>query len=120
MEINEKKQQGTLKISEDVIATVAKLTVQDIEGVNAVVVPQKSVKEMLKRPKDIMTPIAVELTNDVAEITVSVELKKGFKVISVSETIQKNVKEAVQSMTGIAVSKVNVCVSGVAFESEAD
>ncbi|MGN0660707.1 MAG: Asp23/Gls24 family envelope stress response protein [Oscillospiraceae bacterium] len=119
MEINEKKQQGTLKISEDVIATVAKLATQDIEGVNAVSAPPANVREIIKRPKSLMNPIDVVLSNDVAEITVNVELKKGYKVVPVSETIQKNVKEAVQSMTGIAVSKVNVRVNSVAFPAEA-
>ena len=41
------------------------------------------------------------------------------KIGSVSEMVQKAVKESIQSMTGIAVSKVNVVIAGVNFPNSA-
>lgn len=117
MERSEQNRQGALKISEDVIATVSKLATQDVEGVDSVIAPSRSFKEMVLKPK-VNTPIEVVLLNDVAQITVSIVVKQGFKVLTVSEAVQKNVKEAVQSMTGIAVSKVNVVVSSVVFSDK--
>lgn len=35
--------------------------------------------------------------------------------LSVAEKVQKSIKEEVQSMTGITVSKVNVIIAGINF-----
>ena len=41
--------------------------------------------------------------------------KSGYNIVSVCEQIQERVKAAVQSMTGVTVSKVNVSVADVDF-----
>lgn len=115
MERNER--QSSLKISEDVIATIAKLTAEDIEGVSTVSVPQKTMKEFLTKPK-VPTAVEVELLNEVAQITISVTVEQGHLIKPIYEAIQTKVKEAVQSMTGIAVSKVNVIINNITFPEE--
>ncbi len=60
--------------------------------------------------------MTVELTDEVAEITVDVVVRYGYRIPSVSEALQKNVKASVQNMTGITVSKVNVVVTGVSLQ----
>ena len=67
----------------------------------------------------IQKPIVVELSDDVAEITVNVVVTYGCKIPQLSEQIQENVKSAVQNMTCITVSKVNVIVNGVVQETSA-
>lgn len=114
MENQVNRQQGSLKISEEVIATIAKLATVEIEGVDELAPVQRSVKEMISKTKK-EGAIKVTLFNDVAQISVSVNVKKGYKVTTVAENIQKSVKQAVQSMAGIAVSKVNVIIAGVAI-----
>ena len=64
-------------------------------------------------------PVDVELTEEVAEITVSILVQYGYRIPAVSEALQKNVKAAVQNMTGITVSKVNVIVAGVSVTQSA-
>ncbi|MPN34009.1 hypothetical protein SDC9_181501 [bioreactor metagenome] len=64
-------------------------------------------------------PVDVELTEEVAVITVSILVQYGYRIPVVSEALQKNVKAAVQNMTGITVSKVNVIVTGVAVTQAA-
>lgn len=113
MENQINRQQGSLKISEEVIATIAKLATVEIEGVEGVTPAQRSVKEVFSKSKSV-SAIKVTLFNDVAQISVSVKVKKGYKVTTIAENVQKSVKQAVQSMAGIAVSKVNVIISGVA------
>ncbi|MEG1366264.1 MAG: Asp23/Gls24 family envelope stress response protein, partial [Oscillospiraceae bacterium] len=65
----------------------------------------------------VQRPVTVELLDDVAEITVSVIVGYGCKIPPLSEKIQENVKAAVQNMTSITVSKVNVVVSGVMLDA---
>lgn len=110
---------GSLQISTDVIAKISRLAALEIEGVKAVSCGNSPVRGMFAKVS-IQKPVLVELTDEVAQITVSVVVRYGYRIPSVSEALQKNVKSAVQNMTGITVSKVNIVVTGVSMETAED
>jgi len=110
---------GSLQISTDVIAKISRLAALEIEGVKAVSCGNSPVRGMFAKVS-IQKPVLVELTDEVAQITVSVVVRYGYRIPSVSEALQKNVKSAVQNMTGITVSKVNIVVTGVSMETAAE
>ncbi len=106
---------GSLKISEDVIASIVKNSVNDTDGVYSILPSPKTIKDLFVK-KDDNGAIAISLKDDVVEISLKIIIKSGSKAITVAENVQSNVKSAVQSMTGIAVSRVNVIVADIAFE----
>ena len=110
---------GSLQISTDVISKISRLAALEIEGVKAVSCGNSPVRGMFAKVS-IQKPVLVELTDEVAQITVSVVVRYGYRIPSVSEALQKNVKSAVQNMTGITVSKVNIVVTGVSMETAAE
>ena len=61
-------------------------------------------------------PILIELNDDLAIIDIHVNVKAGVNIPEVSEKVQATVKEAVQNMTGIAVSRVNINIAGIIFD----
>lgn len=101
---------SNLKISEDVIITVARLAALDVKGVACLA---GEVSKMSKLRNN--GPIIVSMIEDVAEINIKIKVKNGVKVTAVAQEVQTVVKENVQSMTGVAVARVNVIVSGVVF-----
>ncbi len=105
---------GTLKISEDAIIRIAESAAAEIKGVVlsassklAVISPKSSIGEK------IINPITIKLSSDSVSINISIIVSDTAKANEVSKSVQNNVKSAVQSMTGIAVSKVNVTVVGI-------
>ena len=118
-EFNRPDPAGTLSISEDVIATIAANTTTEIEGVAALANFYSNVVSSWFWKKQSSRPIIINLTDDVAAIDIHVSLYSGVRIPDVAQNIQRSVKEAVQSMTGIAVTKVNVYVSGVVFDTPA-
>ena len=107
MQNNESRQPvGSLRISKDVIATITSFATKEIAGVADLAPFTTNIKGWLMK----------NLNDDVAVIDIHVILKYGYKIPEVSEKIQAAVKEAVQNMTGIAVSKVNIQVAGIAFD----
>ena len=46
-------------------------------------------------------------------ITILIITEQGSKAVNVASAVQESVKSAVQSMTGIPVSKVNVNIVGI-------
>ena len=107
---------GSLQISTDVIAKIARLATLEVDGVQAVCGENLGVKGLLPKARA-LKPIEVSLSEDVAQITVSIQVRYGSKVPALAEKVQESVKSAVQKMTGITVSKVNVVVAGVAVPS---
>ena len=95
---------------------VAKL--EEIDGVVSLANTYAPIKSLLKRGS-IGRPIQISLNDDVAVIDISVNLKYGANIPQVAEALQKTVKDAVQNMTGITVSKVNVHVAGIVFPQTA-
>ncbi len=116
MEVANPSVSGSLQISTDVIAKIARLATLEVDGVNAVSLGTAGVKGLLPKARG-RRPIEVMLSDDVAEITVYVQVKYGSKVPQLGSRVQESVKNAVQNMTGITVSKVNIVITGVAVPS---
>lgn len=111
---NEYNETSSLKISDEVIASITSIATKEIEGV-ADLVSATNLKGVFKS-KPVKSPVIIDFDDDVAIIDVFIKIKQGAKVQTVATDVQKRVKDAVQNMTGIAVSKVNVHVSAIAFE----
>ena len=120
MEVNNAKTGGSLQISTDAIAKIAKMAMLEIDGAMAVECGQTGFKKLLfGNVPYAPNPITVELVDGIAEITVNVKVRYGCKIPALAEKVQQNIKSSIQNMTCITVSKVNVIVAGVAGESEA-
>ena len=103
---------GELYVSTSVIEKISKLACLEVEDVVSVTIGSSGVKGVFVKTN---LPKSVEVTvfEGVAEITVHIVIKYGSKAMSVSKLVQENVKLAVQNMTNIAVSRVNVVIAGV-------
>lgn len=112
-----KQTRGSLKISREVVATVANYAAGEIKGV----VPLDNTSSVLKKiisTKSIKRTISINMNDDIAIIDMDIKLIYGTRIQDVAELVQRAVKEAVQTMTGITVSKVNVHIVGIVFEEE--
>jgi len=106
-------QVASLKISKDVIAKISRVTAMEIPGVAAIPESHKNIGGLFT--SGTLEPIDISLADDFAEIGICLDLEFGAKIPEVCTAVQRNIKENVQTMTGIVVSKVNVTVQGIAF-----
>ena len=100
-----------MKISEDVIITVAKLAALDVEGVAGL---DGVVGKMSKLKGN--GPVTVRTIGDVAVVDLRIKVKGGVRVPLVAQEVQNAVKENIQNMTGVTVAGVNVTVAGAVFD----
>lgn len=117
MEQSTKTKKGTLRVSENVIITITKNAASEVLGVASIAQKPFSVGSFLRsnvEPSD----VSVAMLDGVAKISMSIITKSGYNIINVCEQIQERVKAAVQTMTGVTVSKVNVSVVDVEFEAQ--
>ncbi len=107
---------GSLQISTDVIAKIARCAALEIDGVADVACGKqqgKKAKELLEIV-NIQPPVTVEMREGTADITLNPIVRFGACVPVLAEKVQKNVKNAVQNMTRVTVSRVNLVVAGLA------
>lgn len=108
-------QGGTLQISTEVIAKIARCAALEIEGVAEVSCGRQNKKlKNLLEASSIQPPVIVEMRDGTANITLHLMMKFGARIPSVAEKVQENVKNAVQNMTNVTVSRVNLIIAGLA------
>lgn len=109
-----KTQNGSLKISNEVIIKIAELAAVEVEGV--VTKDKRLPSPRLSGISNILakfaSPIRVVYSKEAVGIELSIVVKNGYKAIAVAQSVQKAVKSAIQNMAHIAVSKVDVKVIG--------
>ena len=109
-------QGGSLQISTEVIAKIARCAALEVEGVAEVScgTQNKKLKDLLEA--SIQPPVAVEMRDGTAELTLHLIMASGARIPAVAEKVQENVKSAVQNMTSVTVSRVNLVIAVLAAE----
>lgn len=104
---------GSLKVSNEVIAKIAELAAAEISGVATEDGNLSVSQSRIGLPPMLNAPVKISVSKEAAVIDVSIITEQGCKAVNVASAVQENVKSAVQSMTGIPVSKVNVNIVGI-------
>lgn len=110
---------GSLQISTEVIGKIARCAALEIEGVAEVSCGRqnKKVKNLLEIAS-LQSPVTVTMREGTAEITLNLLVNFGVRIPSVAEKVQENVKSAVQSMTNVTVSRVDLVIAGLSAPQE--
>ena len=117
--INEQEQKDSngIKISNDVIAVIAGVAVSEVSGVASMSGGfAGGITEAIKGKKNLAKGIKVDANEKEAKIDVNIIVEFGSRIPDVAFEIQNRVKKAVENMTGIKVTDVNVNVQGVNTE----
>lgn len=106
---------GSLQISTDVIGKIARCAALEIEGAAEVSCGKQSKKiRDLLEIASLQPPVTVEMREGTAEITLNLVVRFGARIPAVAEKVQENVKNAVQNMTNVTVSRVDLVIAGLA------
>lgn len=116
--INEQGMLGEVKIADDVIAIIAGLAATEVTGVARMC--GNITNELVSKlgMKKLSKGVRVTVENNIVSVDLALELDYGVSIPSISEKVQDRVKTAIENMTGLKVSDVNVRVAGVALEEE--
>ncbi|MBC8577191.1 Asp23/Gls24 family envelope stress response protein [Yanshouia hominis] len=109
---------GTLRISREVLSTIAATAASEVAGVHSLTAAPVDLKGMFSK-RQLPKSVAVTLRDDIAEVELHLILNGEVKIPIVSEKVQRAVKDAIQSMTRITVSKVHVVIEGINFSAAA-
>lgn len=110
---------GSIQISEDVVASVTGMAVLEVEGVCGLSSSiGTDIAEMLGM-KTLSKGVRLSTTETGAlRIDCDVVSKFEQNIFELAKNVQENVKSSVESVTGLRVAEVNVTVCGIALPKD--
>lgn len=109
---------GTVKIANEVVAIIAGLAATEIEGVAGMSGGMTADFTEMLGMKNLSKGVKVEVGEREAAVDIFVIIEYGYKISEVASLIQKNIKDTVETMTGLNVVEVNINVQGVNIPSQ--
>ena len=108
---------GEVQIADEVVTIIAGLAATEVDGVASMagnitneLVSKLGMKNLSKGVK-----VTVEESSVLVDITLN--LKYGTQIPAVSAKVQDKVKSAIETMTGLSVTEVNIKVASVNVEN---
>jgi uncharacterized alkaline shock family protein YloU len=104
---------GEVQIADEVVATIAALAATEVEGVAAM--SGNATRELVSKlgMKGYSKGVKIEVSTDSVSVDLSLTLNYGYSIPETSRQVQEKVKAAIENMTGLTVSGVNVRISDV-------
>ena len=105
IEIN---QGGKIVFADDVVATIAYLAAGEVEGVHAMIgTTMEGLSEKLGK-KNYTKGVKVEVGSEECACDVTIIVKYGYRIQAVAQKVQEEIKNAIETMTGLKVGSVEV------------
>ena len=116
--IQEDAKFGTVKIADDVVAMIAALAATEVDGVAAM--GGNMTSEILKRVgiKSLAKGAKVEVLSKKVKVELAITMEYGFNIPATCQQVQNKVKSAIENMTGLEVTDVNIRIAGINVTKE--
>jgi uncharacterized alkaline shock family protein YloU len=109
------EEKGSINISEDVISSMVRTAVSEVEGVSALSGTAGSELAELIGLKSAVKGIKVQFDEGKIIVDVIITVTYGYNIVNVAKQVQEKLISVMQSTTGIENAEVNVHISGIAF-----
>lgn len=110
---------GVVRIADEVVSTVAGLAAIEVEGVASMSGGWGTDLVEKLGKKNFGKGIRVEVNDQVTTIDIFLSIVYGYAIPQVAENVQKEVRSAVEMMTGLQVAAVNVHIVSVSMAKPA-
>lgn len=114
----DKKGIGEVKIASDVVAVIAGLAANEVEGVHSMA--GNLTNELIGKlgMKSMSKGVKVLMDEGIVRVDMAINMKYGYSIPKVSRQVQEKVSQQIENMTGLVVPEVNVRVAGVSLANE--
>ena len=102
---------GKVKVADEVVAIIAGLAATEVDGVTSMAGNNELVSKL--GMKNLSKGVRVEVLERTVDVDVALNIAYGFSIPDVSAKVQERVKNAIENMTGLEVSTVNIRIANV-------
>ena len=105
---------GRIEVAPEVLVTIARIAVQDVEGVQQMAQVPADIARLFQRGLR-QDGVLLDLSENKVRFNIYVIMAPHVNLLEASRTIQTVVTEAIDTMVGIPVDAVNVFVEDVHY-----
>ena len=111
--LQEDENLGSVQIADEVVAMIASLAATEVDGVSAM--GGNITNELMSKVgvKNLTKGVKVEVIGSSVKVELVVLLEDGYNIPATSQKVQERVKNAIENMTGLTVTDVNIRIAGV-------
>ena len=116
--IHNDSSKGAVKIADEVVAIIAALAATEVEGVASMA--GNITNELISKlgMKNLSKGVKVDVLEGVVTVSLALNLKYNYSIMTVTEKVQEKVKAAIENMTGLEVADINIRVAGVEMDNQ--
>ena len=109
----DKKGIGEVKIASDVVAVIAGLAANEVEGVYSMA--GNITNELIGKlgMKNMSKGVKVMMEDGTVRVAMALNMKYGYSIPRVVKQVQEKVSQQIENMTGLIVPEVNIRIAGV-------
>lgn len=109
---------GAVQIADDVVAMIASLAATEIEGVSAMV--GNITNELMSKVgmKSLTKGVKVDISEKDVAVDLAVIMEYGYNIPTTCQKVQQKVKTAIENMTGLNCTDVNIRIAGVNMKKD--
>lgn len=109
---------GQVQIADEVIAVIAGLAATEVEGVSKM--SGNITNEIVSKlgMKNLSKGVKVTIDGEQVSVVLNLVLNYGVSIPKTSKEVQEKVKAAIENMTGLTVTEVNIRIAGIQMEDE--
>ncbi|MCL2569097.1 MAG: Asp23/Gls24 family envelope stress response protein [Oscillospiraceae bacterium] len=112
-------EQGSVYISEDVVATIVAEAVREVDGIGGFATSLGGeIADRLGGKKPGHRGVKISFQENEVVVEAFVLVKYGVVINDVAMAVQEKVSDTVEAIMGVRVKAVNVTVCGIAFNKE--
>ena len=106
---------GEVRVADEVVAV---LSATEIEGVKSMA--GNITNELVSKlgMKNLSKGVKVNVSEENVSVDLALNIRYGYEIPVVSKKVQEKVKSAIETMTGLEVSVVNIKIAGVDVEAQ--
>lgn len=107
------EEKGQIQIADDVVAMIASLAATEVDGVSAL--SGNITNELMSKVgvKKLTKGVKVDVLEGNVTIDLAVTMAYGFNIPTTCAKVQDKVKAAIENMTGLSCSDVNIRIVGI-------
>ena len=104
---------GEVKIADEVVAIIAGLATTEVEGVSSMA--GNITNELVSKlgMKNLSKGVRVDVLDGIVNVDIAINIGYGYSIPEVSGKVQDRVKTAIENMTALEVSVVNIHIASV-------
>ena len=109
---------GEVKIADEVVAIIAGLAASEVKGVASMA--GNVTRDLIEKlgVKSLSKGVRIQVEDGEVRVAMNINMNYGYNVPDTCTEIQDKVKTAIETMTGLTVSEVNIKIASVVMDDE--